>query len=66
MAAAWLRSVWIAVSGLDFRDRLRFGVIAASLTGMLLESFVIGSLHWRHLWVFCALAWGWPSRRRTR
>ena len=66
LAAAWLRSVWMAVSGLDFRDRLRFGVIAASLTGMLLESFVIGSLHWRHLWVFCALAWGWPSRRRTR
>lgn len=64
LAANWLRSVWMAISSFDFRDRLRFAVIAGSLTGMLVESFVIGSLHWRHLWVFCALAWGWPSTRR--
>lgn len=63
LAASWVRSLWMAVSTLDFRDRLRFAVIGGALTGMLVESFVIGSLHWRHLWVFCALAWAWPSAR---
>lgn len=46
------------------RQRDTYGIGSASLlgiwAGILLNSFVIDTLHWRHLWVVAALVWvGW-------
>lgn len=32
-------------------------VVAATLTGILVSSLVIDTLHWRHFWLFLALPW---------
>ena len=37
-----------------------FLVIGAALFGVLLNSMVIDSLHWRHLWLLLAIPWGLP------
>jgi O-antigen ligase len=45
-------------------------VVAASLVGVLLNSVVVDTLHWRSLWIQAGLAWGlyvaclqhWPAR----
>jgi hypothetical protein len=52
-----------AVAGRD-----TYGVGSAALLGawcgLLVNSFVIDTLHWRHLWVVAALIWaGWARRR---
>jgi len=39
-------------------SRWMYALVAASLFGILFNSFFIDSLHWRHLWVLLALAWG--------
>jgi hypothetical protein len=31
--------------------------LLAAWTGLLVNSFVIDTLHWRHLWVLAALIW---------
>lgn len=36
----------------------RFFVAVASLLGLLLNSFVINSAHWRHFWLLLGLIWG--------
>ena len=45
-----------------------YGIGSAALLGawcgLLVNSFVIDTLHWRHLWVVAALIWaGWARRR---
>ena len=52
-----------AVAGRD-----TYGIGSAALfgawCGLLVNSFVIDTLHWRHLWVVAALIWaGWARRR---
>jgi O-antigen ligase len=52
-----------AVAGRD-----TYGIGSAALLGawcgLLVNSFVIDTLHWRHLWVVAALIWaGWTRRR---
>jgi hypothetical protein len=49
------RSFALVYSGL--RDP-RFFVALASLLGLLLNSFVIDSTHWRHLWLLLGILWG--------
>lgn len=41
-------------------------VVAACLWGVLVESFVIDTLHWRHLWILLALGWWVPSEAQIR
>jgi O-antigen ligase len=54
-----------AVAGRD-----TYGIGSAALlgawSGLLVNSFVIDTLHWRHLWVVAALIWAGWARRRTR
>ena len=52
-----------ALSGRD-----TYGIGSAALLGawcgLLVNSFVIDTLHWRHLWIVAALIWaGWARRR---
>jgi O-antigen ligase len=53
-----------AVTGRD-----TYGIGSAALLGawcgLLVNSFVIDTLHWRHLWVVAALVWAGWMRRRT-
>ena len=51
-----------------FAGRDTYGIGSAALLGawcgVLVNSFVIDTLHWRHLWVVAALIWaGWARRR---
>jgi O-antigen ligase len=54
-----------AVAGRD-----TYGIGSAALLGawcgILVNSFVIDTLHWRHLWVVAALIWAGWARRRIR
>ena len=48
-----------------------YGIGSAALLGIwcgiLLNSFVIDTLHWRHLWVVAPLIWvGWVTRQTSR
>lgn len=38
-------------------------IIGAALMGVLVNSIVIDSLHWRHLWLLLAVPWGLPLRQ---
>ncbi len=59
------RTAWIAVFSHDLEDRQRFAIIAGALVGALVESTVIDTVHWRHLWIFLGLAWApMPTNRR--
>lgn len=60
-----LRSVWMAVYGVAQQDRLRFALVAGALCGMAVESGVIDTIHWRHYFVFLALAWAPAPRLRS-
>ena len=56
-ASALCRSTWTAMFAVSAIDRRLQAAVAASLWGMAVESFVIDTVHWRHLFVFLALAW---------
>jgi len=61
------RATWVAIFSRNLEDRQRFAVIAGALVGALVESTVIDTVHWRHFWIFCGLAWGpMPIRRASR
>ena len=51
------------------RGRDTYGISSAALLaawcGILLNSFVVDTLHWRHLWVVAALIWAGAMRGRT-
>ena len=51
------RAMWYAVVSRQTLDRLRFAVVTAVLCGMYVEAAVIDTVHWRHFWLFLALAW---------
>jgi O-antigen ligase len=57
-----------AALGNAIAGRDTYGIGSAALLGawcgLLVNSFVIDTLHWRHLWVVAALIWaGWARRR---
>ncbi len=49
------RSMWQALQKDDYRLYSR--VVTSSLIGVLLNSLVIDTLHWRHFWLLLALPW---------
>jgi O-antigen ligase len=52
---------------LTLRDRFTrdvFALVSASCFGLLLNGFVIDTVHWRHLWFLLALAWWTPRLTR--
>jgi O-antigen ligase len=51
------RSIRLAVSLRDPRGKMLFTFTAACIGGYLVNSAVIDTLHWRHIWLFLALAW---------
>ena len=57
-----------AALGTALSGRDTYGIGSAALLGawcgLLVNSFVIDTLHWRHLWIVAALIWaGWARRR---
>lgn len=42
------------------------GVLLAIIAGQLVNSLVIDSMHWRHLWVVLGLAWAYLELYRSR
>ena len=46
------------------RDRL--GPLLAAWCGMLVNSFVIDTLHWRHLWLLAGLIWAGTAAEGVR
>jgi hypothetical protein len=40
-------------------DVITAGMLLAIIVGQLVNSFVIDSMHWRHLWVLLGLAWAY-------
>jgi O-antigen ligase len=52
-----------------FAGRDTFGIASAALlgawVGMIVESAVIDTLHWRHLWLVAALIWAGASVKKA-
>jgi hypothetical protein len=57
------RSLYVAVTAADDQWRTISLVVFASILGVVVNSAVIDSVHWRHLWFLLGLAW--VSRRRA-
>ena len=57
MIASMLRALWLALNVREPRLQVAMAVVGASLASICVESLVIDSVHWRHLWVLAALAW---------
>lgn len=51
------RATWAALAGGDAEAQRMLAVVAAALAGVVVESAVIDTIHWRHLWLLLALAW---------
>lgn len=51
------RAVWAIASGGEPETQRLLTVVAAALAGVVVESAVIDTVHWRHLWLLLALAW---------
>lgn len=55
-----LLSLWNALKGALFDTRSQrplYGVVVASIVGMMVGVISIDPLHWRHFWLLFALAW---------
>jgi hypothetical protein len=50
-------AIWVAISSREPRRQVALAVVAAALAAVCVESVVIDSVHWRHLWILMALAW---------
>jgi hypothetical protein len=57
LAIVLTRLLALALEGRGRRYGLSARVVFACLTGALVNSFVIDSIHWRHLWLMVGLAW---------
>ncbi|PRP93682.1 O-antigen ligase family protein [Enhygromyxa salina] len=62
MFSSLFMAIWTALGSREPRLQVAMAVVAASLAAVCVESLVIDSVHWRHLWVLAALAWT-PSVR---
>jgi O-antigen ligase len=61
-----LRSFSIAFRARSATERMVGAILAASLAGIIANSVVIDSVHWRHLWLLMALAWAFdPTSQPT-
>jgi O-antigen ligase len=65
--AALMTFTLVVALGNAVAGRSTFGIGSAALLGawcgLLVNSFVIDTLHWRHLWIVAALIWaGWMRR----
>jgi O-antigen ligase len=68
--AALLILTLTAALGNALAGRSTYGIGSAALLGawcgLVVNSFVIDTLHWRHLWVVAALIWaGWARRQAS-
>lgn len=68
---ALLTSTFLAALANALAGRETYGIGSAALLGawcgILANSLVVDTLHWRHLWVVMALIWvGWARRRQPR
>lgn len=54
------RSLYLAIRGSNDTRGL-FALLAASILGILANSLVIDTNHWRHVWLILALPWGIDS-----
>lgn len=58
--------IWPLVRSIAAADDSRFGlsaqVLLAILMGQLVNSLVIDSIHWRHLWVLLGIAWAFSDQ----
>lgn len=63
-----MTTVWIALSGVLRRGpySMLYATFLAILTGALVNSLVIDSLHWRHLFLFLALPIGLAGYERAQ
>ena len=57
LLASLLRAIWLALELREPRLQVAMAMVAAALMGLCVESMVIDSVHWRHMWVLAALAW---------
>jgi len=55
--ATLIRSVVLAQRVRNQFQRQIFALVAAALTGTLVNSLVIDPIHWRHFWILLALGW---------
>ncbi|MCX4246334.1 O-antigen ligase family protein [Paraliomyxa miuraensis] len=51
------RASWAATQSRDPETSRLLAVVAAALAGAAVESAVIDTVHWRHLWLLLAMAW---------
>ncbi len=65
MIGSFLRATWLAIDAAHIRTQMAMAVIAGAMAAICVESLVIDSVHWRHMWVLAALAWA-PGLRRGR
>jgi hypothetical protein len=63
-----LTTIWIALSGVLRRGpyAMLYATFLAILMGILVNSLVIDTLHWRHLFLFLALPVGLDRYERSR
>ncbi len=59
-----VRSLLLSQRAVNSFQRSMFSLIAAATLGILLNSFVIDTLHWRHFWFLLAFGWMplWPAK----
>ena len=65
--AAFVLTTLVVALGNALKGRESYGIGSAALLGawcgLLVNSLVVDTLHWRHLWVVAALIWvGWARR----
>ncbi|PRQ03483.1 O-Antigen ligase [Enhygromyxa salina] len=59
-------ALWVALSSREPRRQVAMAVVAASLMAVCIESVVIDTVHWRHMWILAALAWTPALRPRAQ
>jgi hypothetical protein len=68
LAAVFFTTLVLAVAN-ALAGRETYGIGSAALLGawcgILVNSAVVDTLHWRHLWIVAALVWAGWARRRT-
>jgi O-antigen ligase len=57
LALTLLRSIHGARTLKNNNWRIVMAITSASLAGYIVNSFVIDTVHWRHIWLFLALPW---------
>lgn len=62
LLASQARALWVSLRPGDESTQRMLTVVAAALVGVVVESAVIDTIHWRHLWLLLALAWAPRAR----